>query len=339
MQLKSNAYPALYDTYAGTPLVTSSSALPIESNESDAFRAVALKVSTAQQTDLLFSDRRNLLRNVGSGLLQVQGRFAHFSERSDGSFRLLHLVGGTQLSKGQIKILPAQAKYSATITSVDYQNLTATLQPRLPAALILGAQLHIFNDKHHASYRVAAVKDTATGSELTFTNPADVGELNVESLNGSTITSNDDYALSAHANRSAGLTAENESRTKRWRIDKTGNSGNNSNPQFLLSGTSVSMSDFTDTDGDGRKTVRVYDFGPGDTVELLTSVRLEKSAIPNLYKLDTNSAVTVTFPGTGTVSVSYDNQFWSAVPTSGVNGLVSATIHPSAPSLWLRMDM
>jgi hypothetical protein len=317
-------YPALIEPYVGQPFITNSVSLAVSNNEADALKAVALRVQTANgNTDLLFSDGRNMPRVLTNGLMRVQGRFALCSETPAG-FRLLNLVGGVELAKDGISVKPDTAVYRATIQSVDYTGRKIYTVERLPASLPPGQQFHIFNAGHHASYKIVRVADAGAGSVLTFSNPADVGDFAIESVAGDTIISDDRRALDDYANRHRGLTAVNERGTKSWKIEKLPPLDAYQNISYRLTGAPVADADFTDEDGDGRRSVIVYDFGPGDTLELPSNVWLQRNGAD--YLLDADTGVTLTLPGTGVMVGRSAGGAWQNITVGSGNGVVTGYV-------------
>ncbi len=322
---KEQVYPALIEPYAGQPFITASESLPIANNETDALKAVALQVTTASgHTDWLFSDGRSALREVAGGLFRARGRFGLFSQTSN-VFRMLNLVGGVELTKGLMSVKPDAEYHRVTIQSVDYAGGRIYTSQPLPTGALAGQQAHIFNTDHHCSYQIIAVTNSVAGSALTFKNPADIGEFAVRSVASNVITSDDTLALDNVANRNTGLTAVNERGDKVWKIKKISDLNAVDNNRYRLTGDTVADTDFTDEDDDGNRSVVVYDFGAGDTLELPTAVSLRRDG--GDYLLQTDVALNFTLPGAAPMEIRLPDGTWQEITVSADAATVSGRIN------------
>ncbi|OGX45666.1 MAG: hypothetical protein A3G38_00020 [Omnitrophica WOR_2 bacterium RIFCSPLOWO2_12_FULL_51_8] len=323
-----DVYPAIIEAYAGSSSLTSR-ALSVSPNEQDAYQAVALEVrSSSGQQDILVSDGRAGARSVDQGNLAVQGEFAHY-QRRDGNFKMAHLVGGSQIQGAEAGVYPAQQRYITTISWVDYRAMRLGVNAALPLKALSGSEFFIHNVDHRTSYRL-----TAAGSELCFDRDPLIMDMLVVSVTGSDVATDRDYMLQDFANRKKGYTGTNELRNKFWKIDLTGYMS------YTLTGDTVEANDFTDEDRDGRVSLLVYDFGPGDTVELPTDVILIKKDA-QMYELRTNTACSIRLAGAGNMELQNAQGAWvditSAQDSGSVEGSV-AEVMLTGGSLLLRLN-
>ncbi|MBX3744364.1 MAG: hypothetical protein KF833_03575 [Verrucomicrobiae bacterium] len=325
MATRENVFPALIEAFAGQSRIAAKVSLPIVNNESDALKAVALRVTTVDgRTDHLFSDGRDVRRVIDGGQLVAQGRFALWSEQS-GAFQALHLVGGRELARGSIAVRPAHSLHQATIAEVDFRNRRIVTTERLPATPATSQAFHIRNADHHATYTVTSVVDHGAGSLLTFENPADIGAFAIKSISGNTFISDDTLTADFHANRHRGLTAANESLTRFWKIHKVSPLDRRTDVSYQLVGPAVAPGDFTDADGDGLVSVMIFDFGPGDVLEAPSGVRLTASGSHYLMAADVDLAVTL--PGTGIIQLQSPGGSWTSLTTTlASSGSVTAWV-------------
>ena len=105
----------------------------------------------------------------------------------------------------------------------------------------------------------------------------------------------------------------NEKGDKSWIVNMPGDTY-----QVSLNKGKLSSRDFPDRDGNGRRKVTFYHYGPGDAVSLPTHVGLRRLE-PGKYELRADAACTVTLPGSK-VSISSDGKKWRVIPATGVSG-------------------
>jgi hypothetical protein len=336
MQDLDSIYPVIIEAYPGSSYISSIDLLPISPTESNAYTAKAIRVQTTTgQDDIIISDLANIQRSVNGGQMQFQGRFGYYSEDANG-FRMLHLVGGVELTKENVSVQPTVSEYQTSILDVDYDNLQIFTTERLPANVLDGEQIHIYNADHRATYQALTVRDSGAGSLLTMQNPADMGEFHVEGVEGNDIISDDTLVMAYVVGRHKGLTAVNELGTKKWKLEKTSGLDCSDDCHYTLTGDSVSQDDFTDENGDYRSAVTVYDYGPSDNIHLFSHVFIKREA-SNQYSVSANTGMILTLPGGGTMEVSQDGATWQDVSTGSdglsVTGSLDVSLFSSGPIL------
>lgn len=114
-------------------------------------------------------------------------------------------------------------------------------------------------------------------------------------------------------------TLVNEDNSKVWRSLYPGSSY-----RFVLTGPPVDEAAFTDADKDGKRKLKIYHYGPGDTFTLPTRVAVTRVA-PNEYEVRANAECSVTLPGKNRVEMDTTNG-WRAVQATSANGATTITI-------------
>lgn len=268
---RESVFPSIIEAYQGEPVVVSKKLLPIDENETDARRAVAVEVKTRNgDTDICFSGGRPEKIRTVAGKEKMSGELAYISRDAQG-LRQATLVGGQWLQADDFSIRAALDKYAGHILAVNYGKRQVTLERALPPAAV-GQEVRIFNNEHHTSYTVEAVRNEDGHAVITFTREALMARSPIEKIEADKVTLKMRPFGHEIANRSAGWTAANEANSKSW---KTAVVWNN---MYRFGGAPVAMEDFTDTDGDGRATVAMYDYGPGDSLELPVHVAVTRTA-------------------------------------------------------------
>jgi hypothetical protein len=287
---RESVFPAIIEAYQGEPTVTSKKLLPIENNETDARRAVAMEVTTINgHTDICYAGGRpEKVRTVKSAI-QMSGEFAYLSRDAGaptGSrLRAATLVGGRVLQAEGVSIQTEAASRTAKIIAVDYGKREVTLDATLPEVLV-GQEARLFNDDHHTSYTIEKIQNRDGHAVVTFTRTALMARSAIDKIEGDKVTLKTmPFAGHEVANRAAGWTATDEAHRKVWKT-QTG-----WNAMYRFAGASVAMPDFTDADGDGRATVLMYDYGIGDQFELPTHVSLTRVA--NGYAVQSDVAAQI----------------------------------------------
>jgi hypothetical protein len=287
---RESVFPSIIEAYQGEPTVVSKKLLPIEGNETDAQRAVAVEVQTRNGfTDICFADGRPEKTRTVSGKHKMSGEFAYLSRDANG-LRAATLVGGSVLQSDGISIQAETGKRAAKIIAVDYDKRQITLDIALPEVLI-GQEARLFNDDHHTSYTIEKIQNENGRAVVTFTRTALMARSKIEKVEADKVTlTTMPFAGHGVANRAAGWTATNEAHDKFWKT-QTG-----WNEMYRFAGAPVAMPDFTDADGDGRATVEMYDYGTGDGFELPTHVSLTRSA--NGFEVLSDVAAQITIGAT-----------------------------------------
>ena len=137
-----SVFAAVIEPYAGEPFIRSVRLEQVANNETDALRAVALEVTTAQgRRDFCFADGRpELIRSVGAA--SIAGEFIYYSNDAHG-LRQAVLIGGTLLHTREVTLALADRQRSAKIAKVNYAERTVELDAPWPAAGMAGRVVEV----------------------------------------------------------------------------------------------------------------------------------------------------------------------------------------------------
>jgi hypothetical protein len=305
-------YPAIIEPYVGEPFITSAKLLYADKN---ALGAAAVEVQTKNNhTDVCFAsgDAAKVVELPGN--ITAQAQFAYYSTDPIGP-RVLEIVGGKVIKTPLVSIELDRDTWTGAITSVDYPNLKMTVDRAFPAFLA-DEQISIFNDRHRTNYHMTGAEAGDRGSVLTYDRDPQMGQSRILKIQDQTVETEMEYALEDYANRSAGLTATNESLTDYWKFKVTSHevdaslvpAGTNEPKihSYALEGKAPKPEDFTDADNDGRKCLKILDFGPGDQVSIPAHAQLIRRT-PMRYELVANAPCAVTLPKGVELFISFQN--------------------------------
>jgi hypothetical protein len=250
-----SCFPAVIEPCAGAPAVTAVRELAVEAGGPDAGRAVAVEVTTRfGQTDFLFSSLETNRVAVVSNGARACGKLAFVSRDAHG-LRLLHLVGGRELSLGGVSVQVERETHASRIRSVDYAGRTVTLEDPLPGEVLAGEVLTVGNGSRRVTCRV----ESTSGNSLVMARTASAYRGGVETVTdaGNAVLDVEPYLHGYHPGAYEGMTAVNESGQVLGRASVT------LGDRFFYTGWPASRrhlnridpADVTDADGDGRTTV------------------------------------------------------------------------------------
>jgi hypothetical protein len=164
---RESVFPAVVEPFAGAPFIQEVKPLPVAGAAAKGAEApVAVEVRTVDgSTDLLYASMRPAeAASVGSGA-RVAGRFACVSRDAQG-LRLAHLVGGTELSEGDVALRAERPAWSATITAANYAERSLAVDGRLPPRLLRGAVVNVGGDRNLHAFTLESVEPAGGGSRL-----------------------------------------------------------------------------------------------------------------------------------------------------------------------------
>jgi len=293
-------FAAIIEPYSGEPSVTAQRKLPIEDNETDAGRAVAVEVKTKNgHTDILFADARpEKVRMVRANdqTWNISAEYAFLSSGANG-LRQATLTGGKLLETPDLKIEVATTKYEATVAKIDYLDRKVTLKGKIPARFA-GHFFEVGNDLHKTSYEVSTIRPRAFGkTELTLRKGIEIMRTRVRSVDPATGRVLGSIAMFHHRGRDSGLTASNDKLDKFWRVAYSG--GNrHSGHQFDLTPLNSNSEGpaFTAKDFPAGAGIRIWEFGPGDTFNIKTGVSLRRKD-KDTYEVYATSPCKITIAG------------------------------------------
>jgi len=263
-------FVALWEPYVGRPFIQSIEKLSVQGVQDAEYQPVALRVSLAggQVDTFIYSQQPDAELTVGE--LTFQGSFGYWSEL-DNEPRCAHLVNGTTLRTGDAGIAGATARYEATVTSVDHTNKRVTLDQRLPTdGSLEGLMIHFRFGPHRTAYKIVKVLEPGNVVQVDLDALIYRSRVDEVAQDGTHLIAELDPRLppSGGANPHGyydGALATNEAMTAVHRVVSTQGTTIHLDPP-------ASEGAFTDTDGDGREMVKMYDYGPGDAAVVYVSV-------------------------------------------------------------------
>jgi hypothetical protein len=252
----SSRWLQLIETYQSTPFIKATRDL-----STPEVAALEIELMDGRRDIVFYDPSPGATRHLPGtpGAIEFSGRFGSVRFAADGALEKMYLLGGTLLRvKGRELRIP-QAEQTAKILNVNYEQDRVWLDQPLKNAS--GRMAVIAAAPRTAAFDVAKLE--MDGRAVTFTGTARVYGSPLEAVKGDTIQ----FALPLSQRRADpdyydGMTLTNEAHDKFWHVRST------------LDNKSVKLdapaqdSDFTDSDGDGRREVFIYEFGPGETLRL-----------------------------------------------------------------------
>ena len=253
-----SAFAAIIEPYAGERFLASEKLLPIDANETDALRAVAVEVTTKNgRTDLCFADGRpEKARKVSGVECRVSGEFGFVSRDAQG-LRQATLTGGTLLEAPGIRIAAAKREYTGRVTKVDYLKKTLLLDSPWPAASV-GRPFEIGEGARRTTITSSAITPEGAGCRIAVTRSADFYRSPITNVLPDEMRVDGALGMPAGRGDATGMTLSNDSLSKIWKVASAkGNS-------FTVDGP-VTAPDFAPSER-----VRLWSYGVGDPVRLPT---------------------------------------------------------------------
>lgn len=301
-----SVFPAIIEPYAGKPFLETPALLPITANETDARRAVAVQVKTANgRRDILFADGRpDKQRGVGANRFAAE--YAYVSTDDQG-LRLATLTGGTLLATGEVSIKAAQRERSGAVVRVAYTDKSMTIDADWPAPHLANRVVEVGVPGHLTTYTLASAAKAAGGTRLGLTEGGDFYLSRVREVDAAKKLVYSTLAFTHNEKRpNPGVdkhwVASNEGRTKFWRAEYLGDIDGTNRYAFQLDGA-VAVEDFGKTRG-----IRLWEYGVGDTVRQSTFVSLHRRR-PGVYELNADVDVALALDAKS-VQRSPDGQAW-----------------------------
>jgi len=338
-----SAFAAIVEPYADTPTIAGKRELPVTGNENDALRAVAVEVKTVKgNTDVCFADGRpDKVRLVQSAEpIQVAAEYAYVSTDAQG-LRQAGLTGGSLLETAHVRLKPAVAQRTARVVKTDYLEKTVWIDQVWPAWkgrprwVEIGTLPGSGSESYVTGYAVTSLRPEGPGqSAMTFLRGADYYRSTIKTVDPQkglvTCLAAAPFAIMNLTGISRNFTATNEDMTRFWRADILPGDAADSAYPFKLSGDPVTEADF------GRqRALRLWEYGPGDTVRQSTCVNVLRVA-SDMLQLDADVDVTLGLKA-ATVEISVDRKDWKPL-TGNREGpwlIVAIPVQPDA--VYLRV--
>jgi hypothetical protein len=302
---KSSLFAAVWEPYAGTPIIKSAR---LEGDPANADSSAAVHVETVDGIrDTIYASAKPEEGTELSGGIRVTAQYAYVSEDATG-LRQASVVEGETLETRLLEIRPDVARWKAEITDIDHLEKTATLDRTLPGKLLDGAFYEVGRpgsreENTHpkwTSFEAVTIKPGSGGqSVLQWRKGADVASgkvVKVERLESNCVN----LTLDRHMNTCAFIS--NSERQKLWRIQGKGTT------------IRVSGGDISDEDFKAGQRIYGYEVGPGDTWRVPTKVSLRRES-PGIYRLQANTGCELKLMGKATWS--NDGKTWMPIPGHG----------------------
>lgn len=162
-----NTFIGVLEPLDGQPVVGTITRLPVDETD-DGWPTIALRVEHPAGTDLVLCSpdpQREVTADLGGTALQLKGRLGVVSLKQDGSLRRLWLQDGTVLSYGDQRI-QAAAAYEGTITAVDQEHYTVTVDQQLPTGERLAGRTLLAPRRVDGAYPIASAEPVSGGTLL-----------------------------------------------------------------------------------------------------------------------------------------------------------------------------
>lgn len=262
-----SAFAAIIEPYVGQPFIPSQRTLAIDKNETDARRAVAVEVTTANgHTDLCFADGRpEQTRKIAEARLMIAGEFAFYSTDSAG-LRLAALTGGTMLAAPAVRIELAHRERRAKVVKVDYSRKTLWIDQPWPAR----STDHVFEiglPGRMTTYTASRITPDAAGTLLALTQGADYYRSRIESVDEKTgvVKCVLPLTMGQRPGIDRSWVASDDAMKTFWRADVVGRG------VFKLTGPPVTSAAFASAGA-----LRLWEYGVGDEVRRSTSASIRR---------------------------------------------------------------
>jgi hypothetical protein len=258
-------YPAVMEAHAGAKFIVGKKQLKVTpaALPGDAGAGVAIALTLANgRKDLCFSSLKPTIEHQIEDGTAATGEFGFISE-DDKGLCSAHIVGGTKLSRGGISITCDRPAYEAKIESVNYDKRTLTLSETLPAKILDGQQALIGNDQNRESFQLGKV-DGKNAEVVRTPRYYQSKIVSVDKDRKLVETELEPMVYGCDTQYCNGTTVSNEAQDKLWKakLEPKERWMYLGWPNTRLSyPTELRMEDLPDTNGDGKRILRMYGSG------------------------------------------------------------------------------
>lgn len=275
-QREESVFPVVIEPFVDKPFVAEKRQVAVMPAQKGAEAAVALEVkTTGGATDLLYASGKPAETVTLDGKSKVNGKFAVVSRDAEG-LRLAELVAGTELNAGDITIKTDRAGYDAKLTGVNYDDRTFTIDQELPA-MLRGAVVGI--GKLHHAFKISGID----GKKVTHEKTARYYQSAIVATDGNSVECEIEPAVFGCDTKFIdGTTVSNEKQDKFWKAtiredDRWMNVGY---PGYRGSWPNkLTLADIPDTNGDGRRTLKLIGSGKDKEEEGKVLVELDVTRV------------------------------------------------------------
>jgi len=274
---------AIWQPYAGAPFIEKIERLAVEGDVSGEFKPVALRVAAGggQVDTLIYTHHPEVALKVGD--IEFQGSFGYWSELN-GKLRCLHLVNGRRLARNGQGVVEAVPNFAADVTAADLENNAVTLSTKLPVGKALAGQMiYLRFGPHRTAYHIVEVMPPGNVVKLDLnsliyrSNIEGVGEDKDHLLVEMPFVIPDSGGPEPFSYYDGAFVTGEDFRAA-YRVKRIERPADTSQSSKLFVDRPLDQAEFPDADGDGRKMLFIYDFGPGDKVTVQNSVFVDFAA-------------------------------------------------------------
>ncbi len=225
---------------------------------------LAIRVHGKDFTDTFILQKDNGAKVTAGGI--TSDGIVGFVRHQNGKCTASTLVRGTTLTTGDVAITLPTAAFSARIASCDWKNKTITLDNLPPKdAILQGRHIRIYNEHgSSASYIIQKAELIDGKCILTFNLDARIGEGFIRNCTESAIHTKTELRM-CYFFYYNGKCLVNEKGDRIFTIKNAWL--NDVNVIGDISKPDMNKA-FPDTDGDGNAMFTIYDYGPGDTIQI-----------------------------------------------------------------------
>ncbi|MBR4220759.1 MAG: hypothetical protein IKR81_06360 [Victivallales bacterium] len=263
-------YLHIMNPYTQAPYVERIEQLDVKTDAVTEWQPFALRIYGKGFTDTFILQKNGGVQATAGGV--TSDGLVGFTRHVEGKCVASTLVRGTTLTTGEVAFsLPAPA-FNAKIAACDWKHNTITLDTLPPQdAILLGRHIRIYNEYgSSASYIIQKVETDGGKCVLTLNLDPRIGEGYVRNCTESAVHTKTELRM-CPCQYYNGKCIVNE---KGDRIFTVKNAwlydinviGNISKPDMIKA--------FPDADGDGNIQFTIYDYGPGDAIQIDFSVEM-----------------------------------------------------------------
>jgi hypothetical protein len=266
---------ALWQPYLTQPFIETAERLPVQGDVAGEFEPVAVRVTLAGGQVDTFIYTSDPDAELKCGDIEFTGSFGYISEQ-DGRLRVMHLVNGRRLVKAGQGITEAVPRFAGELVAVNLPERTATITGTLPAGDVLeGSLIYLRNGPHRTAYHIVNV--SAEGNVVKLDHDALIYRSAIETFGEGTepIVCELPPVLPPSGGAEPygyydGALVTGEDFKAGYRVVKTERTATRSGNIYL--DRPADEKDFPDVNGDGRRMLYIYDFGPGEQITVYNSV-------------------------------------------------------------------
>jgi hypothetical protein len=310
-------FGAIIEPFTGEPFIASVRSLPVGGADQGWQSPVAIEVNTISgRNDVNFAsigEDRNYQIGATQGDLKISGQYAFISRDKDGLFQAT-LTGGTALEASDVRVRTVAANRIAKIASVDYSKKTFSTDVAWPATTRPGL-IDIRSEGGPASsYTPIRIENEKNGSRFILAEGADAYRSRILRIDPQEnfVDAVMSPALGSINGGVSNVVATNDTATKFWRAYVYSS-------DMYLRGEQIKEGDFP------GNVLRLWEYGPGDTIRHATSVSLRRTGQDNLFELSTDVGVTIEFRASK-IDIAEDVRSFVKVSAISSDGWISLSI-------------